>query len=144
MKSFNVIGKIKIVEGKKKFAMNSPEHFSAMIQRFGEGKELTATFSEKKTSRSRSQLAYHWVLIHYLATHTGYEDEELHDAIMRLKFGTKSITLAGQKIDVRKSVSDEAKFPKMDMSELIEYDLQLCAEMNVKVPSAESLGYIRG
>ena len=46
-------------------------------------------------------------------------------------------------LEVRKSISNEARLPKYDAVELITYDLELCQWAGIIVPTAESLGYIK-
>lgn len=139
---FSVLGEVKIVEGKKRFVPKSPAHLTACISRLPTGKELSCTFSIHVASRSSSQLAYHFVLLNYIAEHTGHSAEELHDGIMRIKFGEKRIKIGGQYVLVRASISDKAHFPKYKMVELIEKDLEICKELGIKIPTPEELGYI--
>lgn len=102
------------------------------------------TISEWDAIRSPAQLAYHWVLMKYLAEWSGFTKEEMHDAVMRLKFGEKEITLGGKTVRVRKSIAESGKLKKFEVQELIEYDLELCAENDIKVPTREELGYLPG
>lgn len=139
---FTVLGEIKIEGGKKRLAINSPETYMHQLQQFPVGRKLGITIEEYKAARSSQQLAYHWVLMGYLSRETGYTSEEIHDVIMRRKFGTKEVTIGGITDRVRKSVSDSARFPKSDMVELITFDLELCAELGIRVPTKEELGYI--
>jgi len=62
--------------------------------------------------------------------------------LMKLKWGTKQVDLGGEIVEVRRSVSDNARFPKGDMQEQIEFALEKCAFLGINVPSMESLGYI--
>jgi hypothetical protein len=139
---FTVLGTIQRVEDRHRFIPNSPGHMSACVSRIPLGKPVSCTFYDQIPTRSEGQLAYHWVLMGHIATHTGYTKDEVHDAIMRKKFGTKKIKLAGMEIEVRKSVSDKARFPKSDMVELISYDREICDRLEIVVPTAEELGYI--
>lgn len=139
---FTVIGKVKLVDNSKKFIPNSPDHMKACISRLSIGHTLSCTFSENVASRSQAQLAYHWVLIGYLASETGHSEQETHEAVMILKFGTKPLKIGNRTVQVRSSISDKAHMPKYKAIELIEEDLRLCAELGIVVPSAESLGYI--
>lgn len=139
---FTVIGKMQLTEGKHRFIPNSPSYLADRLSRISLGKEISCMFSEHVPTRSEAQLAYHWVLVHYIAEHCGYTDEEIHDAIMRLKFGTKNVIIGNRKVEVRKSISNKARLPKYMAIELISYDLQLCEELKIKVPTAQELGYI--
>lgn len=141
---FTVLGQILIVDGKKRFVPYSRHHLDVCIWRLAAEKKVTVTFYETKTMRSKDQLKYHFVLMGYLAQHTGYTREEMHDAIMRIKFGEKSIKLGVHTVKVRKSMSDGGDLSKSDVVELIEYDLELCADMDIRVPSKKELGYLPG
>lgn len=141
-KLFTVLGSVVQVENRRRFKVNSPMHLESALRRLPMGKQIAITFSERVPTRSQAQLAYHWVLIGYIADHSGYTSEETHDAVMRMKFGTKSIRLGSRTVEVRRSVADIARMPKLDMVDLITYDLELCTELNIRVPTAEDLGYI--
>lgn len=139
---FTILGDFRFVEGKKQFIPKSPAYYRDLARQAPTDKPVAVTFSTKTPTRSESQLAYHWVLVGYIAKETGYTKEECHDLIMQLKFGTKKVTIAGKTADVRKSISDRALFPKYLMVELIEYDLEVCHELGLHVPTAQELGYI--
>lgn len=135
--------KIQVVSGVKTLELNSRAYYQHFLNKHTkEGDIGTLSLKLKKPTRSESQLRYYWVIVGLLAEHTGDTDEELHDALMKLKFGTKKIKLGKDIVEVRKSISNRAKFPKQDMAELIDFTLEKCAEMDVVVPSKEELGYI--
>ncbi len=136
------IAHIVSVEGKKKLALNSPEMWQHQVNKLWEGKKYAVTIEEYKATRSGQQLRYYWAITGLLADHTGYTSEELHDAVMRRKFGTKTVKIADLEEQVRQSISDTARFPKGDMVELITEVLELCVKMEVKVPTMEELGFI--
>lgn len=139
---FTALGEVGIVQGRKRFCPNSVDYINDNISRLPVGRKLACTFYDKIPSRSQAQLAYHMILMKYLAEYSGTTREEMHDAVMRLKFGTKKVILMGLETHVRKSLSDAARFPKAEMVELIDYDLKLCAWANIKVPTREELGYL--
>lgn len=142
---FTALGSVRIFDNVKRFVPDSSAYVRDKFSRMEVGKKISCTFFDKVPTRSQSQLAYHMILMGYLAEHTGQGNtkEEMHDAVMRLKFGTKRIVLKGLNVDVRKSVSDDARFPKWDMMALIEYDLELCTWAGIHVPTMEELGYIK-
>jgi len=144
---FTILGEFKVVENKdgyneSRFVPKSTRHFRTMSHGAPKNKVIAATFYDTVTSRSRNQVAYHFVLLKYLADFTGYTTDELHDAIMREVFGTKVVKLNGKEISVRKSLSSTANLPKYEAVELIEYDLELCKQLQIKIPTKEELGYI--
>lgn len=138
---FTSLGEVKIIEGRKRWVPFSIHYLNDCVSRLPVGRKVSATFSEIRALRSDPQLRYHWVLMGYLADHTGYTKEEMHEAVMRLKFGEKEVILAGQSVKVRKSISGGADLEKWEAVELIEYDLSLCTDLDIRVPSPEELGY---
>lgn len=143
---FTILGEFKDVETngtiETRFVPNSTKHFRTASRRAPKNKLIAATFYQAVSARSRNQVAYHFVLLGYLADYTGYSVDELHDAVMKLVFGTKTVRLNGLDIEIRKSLSNAANLPKYEAVELIEYDLKLCKQMGIKVPTKAELGYI--
>lgn len=139
---FTILGVVKEREGKKHFASNSKTYFQDRIDKLAVGLKVKAEFFESKTTRSEAQLSYYWVLCNYIAEYNGNTKEEIHDALMKLKFGTKRIVLMGKEVEVRKSISNKAQFPKYMMVELVEFALETCKELEIKVPTKQELGYI--
>ena len=123
------------------FIPSSQRYLWDCLNRIPVGNKVSVTFFGHKATRSSSQLAYHHVLVEYIAKHAGYTHEEMHDAIMRLKFGTKTLEILGKKVEVRKSISEKARMTKSDAVELIDFDLKICAELGINVPTASELGY---
>lgn len=139
---FSVLGQVVLDGGKKRFAFNSPGMYFTSLNRLAPGKQYRVTFNEDVFSRSHSQLAYHWVLLGLISDHSGHSKEELHDVVMRAKFGTKKIKIAGIEQEVRKSISNSANMKMADAVELITFDLEICAKLDIFVPSMADLGYL--
>lgn len=139
---FTSIGHVEVVNGKKRFVLNSPDHYQMQLNKAPVGKPIAATFIENKASRSEQQLRYYFVLVGYIADHCGYNKEECHDALMRVKFGTRKIKIAGHVAEVRKSIANKARMPKYQCVELIDFALECCKELGIIVPTAKELGYI--
>lgn len=135
-------GSFKADGGTVKFAFTSPGHFMDWCRRQSEGAEFTVTFCQKKRTRSQGQLAYYWVILGYLAEYVGCKDVEMHEIVMRRKFGTKIVVVDGVREVVRRSVSDGARMPKDEMGELIEFALELAERLDVTVPTPQQAGYI--
>lgn len=140
--AFSVLGDIVESEGRKRIQIKSPDHYQQQVSRLPAGKKVALTIEEYIATKSQAQHNYYWALIGYLAEYSGHEPTELHDAIMRRKFGTKQIVVGDLKETVRRSISNAAKFPKGDMMELIEEVLELCNKLEIVVPSKEELGYL--
>lgn len=139
---FSVLGTVEIIDGIKRFIPKSKAYLNSCLNRIPAGKKVSASFQIAGAIRSNSQLRYHWVLMGYLSDHTGYTKEELHDWVMRVKFGEKAITLQGITMKTRKSLSDTGKMPKHEAVELIDFDKKLCADLDIHIPTAEELGYL--
>lgn len=139
---FTVLGEVVEVEGKKKFRPNSTTYFNENMSRFMVGKKLVAEFKEFRSLRSEPELRYHMVLCGYISAHTGFTKREVHEAIMKLKFGIKEVKLLGYVAEVRRSISESGDLENWEAVELIEYDLAMCAEMEIRVPTAKELGYL--
>lgn len=139
---FTAIATVELVEGVKKLRLTSPKHWQSMVYKLTPGKRYGVMVSEYKASRSRSQLNYYWAVLGYLSDYTGYQPEELHDAIMRAKFGTTTVKIGPIEQEVRKSISNVARFPTSDMVELITEVLKIAVDLGVHIPTKEELGYV--
>jgi hypothetical protein len=139
---FHVLGTAKIIDDKKRFVAYSPAYLNQKIAGLPLDKELELKFSLHKATRTRSQLAYHWVLMGLISEHTGYTAEEAHDFCLRAKFGAKKMKLGEITMEVRRSMSNLGDLSVSDVVELIGFDERLCSELEINIPSAESLGYM--
>jgi hypothetical protein len=126
----------------KKFAFASPEFYFQECNKQPVGRKYSVIFTTDLPTRSDQQLRYHWILCDYLAKHCGYSKDEVHDVVMRQKFGTRKIKIGNVIQEVRKSISNNAKMSKSDVVFLIDYDLQLCQELEINIPSMAELGYL--
>jgi len=130
-------------EGKKVVELNSRKFYQHFLNTKTKVGDLgTLTISLKKPTRSEAQLRYYWVIVGLIADYCGYNSEELHDALMKLKFGTKKIKVGKDLVEVRKSISNGAKFKKMEMIELVDFALEKAQELDIHVPSRQELGYL--
>lgn len=139
---FTVLGEVKEVEGVRRFVPASSSYVLDRFSRIPIGKKLFCTFFEKTMTLSDAQRDYHFVLMHYLAEHTGYTKNEMHDAAMREKWGAKKVKFMGKLTEVRESIADIARFPKWKMVEQIEFDLKACAFYEIKLPTMRELGFL--
>lgn len=99
------------------------------------------TLDFKKPTRTEQQLRYYWVIVGLISEYTGNTEEELHEALMILKFGTKEVKLGKDLVNVRQSISNSARFEKQKMAELIEFALEKAQELEIRVPTRQELGY---
>jgi hypothetical protein len=141
---FTILGEVKLVEGRKRFVPKSIHHLNACISRFPVGKKVSATFSEMRYMRSDSQLRFHRVLCAYIAEHTGFTPDEVHEWCMRIALGEKDVTIDGRTVKIRKSMAVEGDVMKNEAVELISFDLEVCADLEITVPTREELGYLPG
>lgn len=139
---FTVLGKAQIIDEKKRFVPYSPAYLNQKIASLPLDKELELKFSVHKASRTKSQLAYHWVLMGLISEHTGFTSEEAHDFCLRAKFGTKKMKLGELTMEVRRSMSDIGDLSVSEVVELIDFDIRLCGELEIHIPTPESLGYL--
>jgi hypothetical protein len=139
---FAIIGEFRDQEGRRRFCPDSPAYYNDRCAKQPLSKKYTATFSTKIPTRSQSQLAYHFVLCEYISEHTGFTVSETHELLMREKWGTKLIKIGKYSQSVRESVADIAKFPLAKMMEQINFDLSVCADLEIRVPSKRELGYV--
>ena len=147
---FTVLGQIgttEVVTERGKFTRHTfiPDSQNYMRDRLNKipvKKKVSVAFSEHIPTRSEGQLAYHFVLCTLISDHTGDSPTEIHEAVMILKFGTKKVKLLGKEIDVRKSISNKAKMPLPMAMDLINFDLEVCKFLELKVPTRKELGYV--
>lgn len=141
-----ILGKIKMVKdtdgiSRKHFVPNSRGHFLAVCNRFGEGKEIGMIPVEDVNLRSRGQLAYHRVLVRYIANDQGLEEDDVHDAMMKEVFGIRRYSLNGKTYEGRYSLSDAGGLKINQVIDLIKKDRDTCSFLGINVPTAEELGY---
>ena len=141
-KIFSCIGEFRDMEGRRKFVPDSAPYYVDRCSKMPLNKKFSCDFTTKIPTRSEAQLDYHWVLCTYISEHTGFTDREVHDFMMRKVFGTKIIKIGNYQTEVRESISDRAKLPKYMAVDLVSADLELCAELEIRVPTKKELGYI--
>lgn len=130
-------------DGKNTIALSSRQYYQHFLNtKTKDGDSGTLTITLAKPTRSDSQLRYYAVLVGLIADYTGNTWEEMHDALMILKWGTKKVKLGKETVNVRKSISNGARFKKVDMIEQIEFALEKCFDLDIKVPTKQELGYI--
>ncbi len=139
---FVALGKAQMVDGKRRFVPYSPDYLNQKMAQIPLDKELELKMSVAVTSRSKSQLAYHWILMGLISEYSGFQPEEVHDFVLRSRFGTRKIKLGELTMEVRRSIADIAKMPKSDMVELIGFDIRLCQSLDIHIPSMSELGYM--
>jgi hypothetical protein len=139
---FAVLATVALVDERKRVQMKSPTYYQSRIDKLPIGTELHITFSKKVLTRSQTQLAYFFVLVNYIADYTGHTVNEMYPILIEEVWEPTEILYRGQMRKVRKSISDVAKMGKLEMGELIEHALATCSELEINVPSAESLGYL--
>lgn len=139
---FTVLGKAQIIDEKRRFVPYSSAYLNQKMSSLPLDKELELKISVAVSSRSKSQLAYHWVLVGLISDYSGYTEAEMHDWIVRAKFGTKKIKLGELTMEVRRSISDVGNMSNQEASDLIDFDIRLFGSLNINIPSMESLGYM--
>jgi hypothetical protein len=141
---FVVLGTVVVDEatGRKRVLAKSDRYLRGSLDRLNVGDEVVVTYSTRKPTFSQGQRNLHFALMGYLAEYSGHSVAEMHEYVMREKFGTKRIALGDKIQEVRRSLSDTAKMPKDEMGELLDFDFELCKSLGIEVPTAEELGYV--
>lgn len=142
-----VIGTTEVETDRGKFQRHTfiPDSLTYMRDRLNKislKKKVSVTFSEHIPTRSETQLSYHWVLCTLISDHTGDSPNEIHEALMILKFGTKKVKIMGKEVYVRRSISQKAKMSLPMAMELINFDLEVCKFLDIRVPTKKELGYV--
>ena len=141
---FTSLGVVQLVNDKKRIVPNSIAYYHAGVSAFPLGTKVRATYKQVKSEHSKAQHAYHFVLCGLIASHTGYTTDDVHDAMMKQAFGTKKVTLLGKTTEARESLSAAAQLSVGKAVELVNKDLEVCAELGIVVPTKEELGYLEG
>ena len=137
--------KIAFKDGQKVVELNSRSFYQHFLNtKTGVGDIGVLHLKMKKPTRSEQQLRYYAVIVGLIADYTGNTWDEMHEALMILNWGTKEIKVGNKIVNVRKSISDRARFSKGDMMEQIEYALQIAKDYEIKVPTRSELGYLEG
>lgn len=139
---FISLGTVQMIDGRKRIVPNSMGHHIAGMARFPVGAKVRATYKEVKGKHTQAQHNYHYALCEYIGDHTGYTKDETHDAMMKHAFGSRKVTILGRTTEARESLSDSARLPVGRMVELINKDLEVCAQLGIVVPTAQELGYL--
>ena len=141
-KCWSCIGEFRDLEGKRKFVPDSAPYYVDRCSKMPLNKKFTCDFTTEIPTLSEAQRDYHFVLMQYIGEHCGYSKQEAHETLMREKWGTKKCTIGKYTQEVRESIADIAKFPKGMMVEQINFDLAVCADLEIRVPSKRELGYV--
>jgi hypothetical protein len=128
---------------RKHFFPLSLGHMNAILSRFSIGKKIGIQMITDELSFSDSQRAYHFVLLGYIAHHTGNTvDDEHHDSMVEM-FGIRTFTnYKGEKREGRYSISNASELTLDDISRLIERDVRVCNFLELVIPTKKELGYI--
>lgn len=133
---------VPVEENKRGIKFNAPDYLQYFLKTKKLGAKGTATLDFHEPTRSTSQLNYYFAIVTILANEQGYTKEEMHEWLMIGALGTKTVTINGITREVRKSMSKEAKLSKDECGTLIDYTLACCADLSVRVPTKEELGYL--
>lgn len=143
-KPFTIIGAVVFDKenNRKRFQAKSADYLQSCVNRFPDGTELAATFTERKPSRSQSQLNMYWAIVGYISDYTGYTPEETHHWLKCSVFDVNIVEIKGRTFAAPRSIAAHANMPKNEMGELIEFALTTCKDLGIVVPTPEELGYL--
>jgi len=139
---WSVIGEFRDLDGRRKFVPDSSDYYIDRCSKMPLGKKYTCDITTNIPTRSEAQLAYHWILCQYISEHTGFTPDEVHQLSKQLVWGTKTVNIGKYTAQVCKSIADRAMTPKFEVVALIQRDLEICAENEIRVPTKAELGYI--
>lgn len=142
-----VLGTIQVLKGadgigRNRFVPHSLDYLYQGMRQFPVGAKMKVTYSLVKRQHSRPQHNYHFALCGLISEHTGFTADETHDALMKLAFGTKSVTLLGRTFEARESMSNTGGLSVSQVQELLQKDLEVCRDLDIHVPTMEQLGLI--
>ena len=139
---FTSIGTVQMIGGQKRIVPTSIGHYMTGVARFNVGAKVRVVYKEVKGSHTKAQHNYHYALCGLISDHTGYTVDEVHDAMMKQTFGVRKVTILNRTTEARESLSAAAQMPISKVVELVNRDLEVCAELGIVVPTNEELGYI--
>ena len=112
------------------------QRFQKDIDSFKDGTELYIDVTDKKPSKTLQQIRYIYLLIGFIADHTGYTKEQMKTVV---KEERKMFEDFGNRI-TNKILRRYESFANLNLEEagnLIEYLLDLCEQLEIKVMSCE-------
>ena len=124
-------GIIKLVDGKKKLKINSPQFYQAQLEMFPVNTPITLWLDAHKLKRSAQQNNFYHLYKQIIANETGQPADGLH-VLFKGKFLSKGITeVLGEKVRVVKSTTDLTKLEFVEFLERIE------VLTGIEIPSTE-------
>jgi len=124
-------GIIKLVDGKKKLKINSPQFYQAQLEMFPVNTPITLWLDAHKLKRSAQQNSFYHLYKQMIANETGNSVDELH-ALFKGKFLSQGISeVLGEKVRVVKSTTE---LTKLEFGEFLE---RIEALTGVFIPSTE-------
>jgi len=124
-------GIIKLVDGKKKLKINSPQFYQAQLEMFPVNTPITLWLDAHKLKRSLSQNNLYWLYLTIIEAETSQDQESL-DTLFRGLYLSKGITeVYGYK--VRKVNSHK----NLNKSEFDEYLKRIEAKTGIPIPDTE-------
>ena len=112
------------------------DRFQKDIASYKDGTELYIDVTDKKPSKTLQQIRYIYLLIGFIADHTGYTKEQMKTVV---KEERKMFEDFGNRI-TNKILRRYESFANLNLEEagnLIEYLLDLCEQLEIKVMSCE-------
>ena len=140
MKTF--LGKVQLVEGRKRLVLNAPIQFQIEIKKYPEGKELALRLDDRKAKRSNAQNSYLWGVVYQLISETtGYTVNEVHEWGKRKFLPKKDIIIGSVLVQSTKSTTE---LNKNEMTEYIESLRSFAVNfLDCTIPTPEDGGYSR-
>lgn len=144
-----IAGTIKLLHdpdgiNRKHFVPLSRGHVLAVYNRLGINKKVWMTPQVEELTFSESQRSYFFVVIGYLCDYTGSTKDEEYVAIIEDCFPDEVYekVVQGKLRHFRPSISDVGKMPLPKMQTLIDFAVNRCKDNDIRIPTAEELGYL--
>jgi hypothetical protein len=108
--------------------LDTPIDYGRHLQRLA-GERVEVVVRKRKTKRSNQANAFYWAaVVHPLAEHLGYEDDELHEVMAMRFLRIEDCPVTGVPRRKRTPKTDTAEF-----SDYVERCIRLAAELGVVV-----------
>jgi hypothetical protein len=131
--NFTVIGKIRLVEGRKRFVPNSPAYLSARLEKFNIDQEIACTMSDTKPKRTNQQNRFYWLYLNDIENETGNLADDLHALFKRKFLPPRWETMFGEEVCLEPTTTG---LSKTDFSEYMD---KIAALTGVPVPNPGEL-----
>lgn len=130
---FTVLGKVGLVEGRRRFIPNSPAFLGSRLEKVPIGTELSATFEDKRPKRTGQQNRLYWMYLGDIEAEMGNLADDLHELFKRKFLPPRWVTMFDEEVCLPPSSTVLSK------TEFGEYLDKICALTGVPIPDPGEL-----